>query len=77
MAITIVYDSLCRTHEPGSGHPEKPERLDSIRDALSRSDLRLLECPSRKVTVEELRHVHDRNHVDELMKLDGQSIVLD
>ena len=27
--------------------------------------------------MEELRHVHDRNHVDELMKLDGQSIVLD
>ncbi|MEE2902183.1 MAG: histone deacetylase [Myxococcota bacterium] len=77
MSVSIVYDSLCRAHEPASGHPEKPERLDSIQNALRQSDLHMIECPSRSATMKELARAHNDSYVQSMMQLSGQTKVLD
>ena len=77
MSVTIAYDSLCRAHEPASGHPEKPERLDSIQNALQRSSLNMIECPSRSATIEELTRAHNDSYVQKMIQLSGQATVLD
>ena len=43
--MTTVYYShpACREHRPGRGHPERPERLDAIRDALDAEAFQALE----------------------------------
>ena len=43
--MTTLYYShpACREHRPGHGHPERPERLDAIRDALDAEAFQALE----------------------------------
>jgi acetoin utilization deacetylase AcuC-like enzyme len=62
MALTTALsaDPVCREHLIGRPHPERPERLDAIMDALGASGAldRMLRLGSRCATEEELRLCH-------------------
>src|SRR5262245_48153783 len=62
----LLLDDVYLRHLAGVSHPERPERLTAIREALERSGLskRLVRIAPRRVTDEELRLVHTRAYVD-------------
>ena len=74
MTVALLYDSLCLEHDSGSGHPESPERLRAVWQALSRDPVPGSEvlAPPR-ATREELARVHDARYVDAVLSLQGQS----
>ncbi|HEY2028746.1 MAG TPA: histone deacetylase [Myxococcales bacterium] len=78
MTVSLLTDPLCIEHDPGDGHPERPERLRSILRSLTEHSVRgtLLSSPP-PATVEELQRVHDPRYVQAILELRGQSGALD
>lgn len=64
MVVGYVYDSIYLQHETGE-HPEKPQRLVSIMDALRDEGLLsdLVRIEPRPTTREELLAVHTESHI--------------
>ena len=66
MATALITHPDCAQHEMGDGHPESPQRLRSVMDALQASGLasrlQLREAPL--ATREQLERVHEPGHVD-------------
>jgi acetoin utilization deacetylase AcuC-like enzyme len=56
-------------HRPGEYHPERPERLRAVTDALSDSDLDLAPNTAPVVEIEDLLRVHRRAYVDGIFAL--------
>jgi acetoin utilization deacetylase AcuC-like enzyme len=62
----LLFDDVYLKHLAGNtGHPERPERLTSIRDGLSKAGLlkTLVPIPPRRVTDQELELVHKPSYV--------------
>ncbi|MFB3829373.1 MAG: histone deacetylase [Bryobacteraceae bacterium] len=57
----LAADPIARTHQTGSGHPERPERFDAAVAALR--DMRLTRLAPRAATEAELMLVHTRSYV--------------
>lgn len=72
--LPVSFHPASRLHEPGAGHPERPERIVAVLDALRAPGLaeRLDPRPAAPATPEQLLTVHTRAHVDRLMALDGR-----
>ncbi|MGA2191529.1 MAG: histone deacetylase family protein [Steroidobacteraceae bacterium] len=66
MTTAYITHPDCLRHEMGAGHPECPERLNSVNEALLASglltELRCLEAPLAEVA--DLERVHDASYVD-------------
>ncbi len=66
MRVGLFDDPIFREHDAGAGHPERPERLEAVREGLKEagleSELELRE--PRPATREELLAVHTADHVD-------------
>jgi len=77
VAVSIVYDLLCREHQPAPDHPERPERIDSVLSAIQSADLELVECQPRSAHVEELAEAHHEEYIQRILALDGQTRQLD
>ncbi len=62
----LVADPVCKTHDPGWGHPESPSRYDAAYRALCAGGLiDLLEkIPARTALPDELRMVHSATYLD-------------
>jgi acetoin utilization deacetylase AcuC-like enzyme len=68
MTTALLTHTACLEHSNPPGHPESPERLVSILDALRApgfEDLAWVEAPP--VSRETLALVHDRAHVDRVL----------
>jgi acetoin utilization deacetylase AcuC-like enzyme len=66
MPTALVADPICRQHLAGHyGHPERPERYDSVVNALEKSGLMhdLTRASSRAVTEDELLLCHTREYL--------------
>jgi acetoin utilization deacetylase AcuC-like enzyme len=62
MATALLADPISKQHEPGAGHPERPERFDAVLRALG-----ALEMPrvgARAATDDELALCHTRAYID-------------
>ena len=57
MTIALYTHRDMFDHRPGEHHPERPERLRAVTDALSASDLDLAHHDAPIVDVEDLRRV--------------------
>jgi acetoin utilization deacetylase AcuC-like enzyme len=80
MARVALYDCPeFRQHDSGPGHPERPERLDAIRDGLRAAGLeaRLRVLAPRRATVEELQRVHATEHVERILATRGRTARFD
>jgi acetoin utilization deacetylase AcuC-like enzyme len=62
----LAADPLCLKHDPGSGHPECPERYEAAITGLEEAGLAdtLPRIASRYATGEELRRVHTSHYLE-------------
>ena len=79
MPVGLILDACFEEHDTGVGHPENPERLSSIRSALTSSGLaeRCSPIPLTAVTDEQLHRVHDPDYVREVRRAcaEGRTVV--
>lgn len=66
--LALVHEEEFQNHLTPESHPESPQRLTAINEALHRSEMlpqlsRLAPVPA---TVEDLCHVHKHHYIDEL-----------
>jgi acetoin utilization deacetylase AcuC-like enzyme len=66
MSVALLTHPDCLLHEMGAHHPESPERLKAILDALDRSGFggQLAEHEAPRATAAELARVHREAHID-------------
>jgi acetoin utilization deacetylase AcuC-like enzyme len=67
MSATLFTHSDMLAHRPGEGHPERPERLRAVIEAIDDSDLRLDRRETSEVSVADLERVHPADHVARLL----------
>jgi acetoin utilization deacetylase AcuC-like enzyme len=75
-----IYDSpVFREHDAGPGHPERPERLDAIREGIRAAglDRRVKWREPREATAAELRRVHTAAHVARVAATEGRTVRFD
>ena len=75
-----LYDHPAfRAHDSGSGHPERPARLDAVRRGVQEAglDSRLLDLSPRAATDDELRAVHTPAHVAGVAATAGRTVRFD
>src|SRR5271155_4172149 len=61
MTTGLAADPICKEHQTGSHHPERPQRFDAALDALDGLDLVRLE--PRLATEDELALCHSRSYI--------------
>jgi acetoin utilization deacetylase AcuC-like enzyme len=61
----LVADPICKIHDPGSGHPESPDRYDAVFSALARAGLldHIEKIPCRMATETELALCHTPDYI--------------
>ena len=66
----FVYHSNYLKHDPGNWHPERPERLTAIVNAIKDSGLweKLAHLDPSPATVEQVAYVHDQDYIESLRK---------
>jgi acetoin utilization deacetylase AcuC-like enzyme len=62
MATALLADVVSKTHQPGGGHPERPERFDAVLRGIDPAGM--LRLPSRAATDEELAACHTREYIE-------------
>jgi acetoin utilization deacetylase AcuC-like enzyme len=68
VTTTVTWHPACRKHYGGTGHPERPQRIDAVLDALRRPDLAshvtwVEAAPAARVALE---RVHPAEYLDGL-----------
>lgn len=67
MTVAIYTHVDMLDHRPGPRHPERPERLKAVTDALSDSDLRLMVHDAPLVEAADLARVHGKVYLDRIL----------
>src|ERR1700681_2066765 len=64
----ILADPVYKNHDPGSGHPKRPERYDAVVDALSTEGLMksLGRIESRFATEDEIALCHSHSYIQKV-----------
>ena len=62
--FAIVEDPRYQDHQGPHGHPERPERLVAVGEAIDEVRDRVETLPSREASDEELLRVHQQDHLD-------------
>jgi acetoin utilization deacetylase AcuC-like enzyme len=70
----VVWHPACRKHYGGAGHPERPQRIEAVLDALHRPDLESLVTWVEAVPAERaaLERVHPAAYLDSLEAIAAQ-----
>jgi acetoin utilization deacetylase AcuC-like enzyme len=74
MSTTVTWHPACRKHYGGAGHPERPQRIDAVLDALRSPDLAALATwveavPAGRAALE---RVHPGSYLDSLERMAAQ-----
>ncbi|HKR55507.1 MAG TPA: histone deacetylase [Gemmatimonadales bacterium] len=72
--LPVSYHPATRLHNPGAGHPERPDRIVAVLDAL-RDPMLAAKIDARQAapaTIDQLLSVHTRAHIDRLIALDAR-----
>jgi acetoin utilization deacetylase AcuC-like enzyme len=79
MRVGFYDDPLFREHDSGRGHPERPERLEALREGLRQAKLeeRLSLVRPRPATTAELLRVHTDAHVGAVAATKGRTVRFD
>jgi acetoin utilization deacetylase AcuC-like enzyme len=69
--VPVVFHPATRLHNPGPGHPERPERIEAVLAALRAPDLTATVAwvEGRLATRDELERVHTTGYLDALERL--------
>jgi len=76
MKVVVFTDARMEAHDPGPGHPERPERLVAARRGAVDAGVVELREP-QPLDVEDALLVHTQAHVDRLESLRGRRAALD
>jgi acetoin utilization deacetylase AcuC-like enzyme len=65
LPTVLVVNGICRSHVPGLGQPESPQRYDAVLAALQKAPYfpRLRQLHSRAATAEEVLACHEQSYV--------------
>ncbi|WP_430420078.1 histone deacetylase family protein [Phenylobacterium sp.] len=69
MTVALYTHQDMFDHRPGAQHPERPERLRSVMDALADATLDLAPHDAPFVDEADLLNVHDRAYLNEIVRL--------
>ena len=72
--LPVSYHPATRLHNPGAGHPERPDRIVAVLDAL-RDPVLAATIDARQAapaTTAQLLPVHTQAHIDRLITLDAR-----
>jgi acetoin utilization deacetylase AcuC-like enzyme len=74
VSTTVVWHPACRLHQAGAGHPERPERVTAVLEALRAPELAALvewieASPADRA---DLERVHPAAYLDTLVALDAR-----
>jgi acetoin utilization deacetylase AcuC-like enzyme len=74
LSTTVVWHPACRKHYGGAGHPERPQRIDAVLDALRSPDLAALVTfvEAAPVGRAALERVHPAAYLDRLEAMAAQ-----
>jgi acetoin utilization deacetylase AcuC-like enzyme len=75
--LLLARDRRFREHVAPQAHPERPERLDAIDQALLGLAARFRDAELRSATDEEILRVHSDRHLAVLRNLEGQTAQID
>lgn len=77
--MALYDDPIFREHDSGPGHPERPERLDAVREGLRKHGLegRLSVLTPRAARQEELLRVHTEAHLSRIAATEGKTVCFD
>jgi acetoin utilization deacetylase AcuC-like enzyme len=64
--VAVVEDPRYREHSGPAGHPERPERLVPVSEAIAARAERLESVTPRPATTDEILRVHDRSHLERI-----------
>ena len=64
MTVALYTHVDMLDHRPGDHHPERPERLRAVTEALSDSDLRFMVRDAPLAEEDDLARVHRRPYLD-------------
>jgi acetoin utilization deacetylase AcuC-like enzyme len=67
MTVALYTHVDMLDHRPGEGHPERPERLRAVTDALSESDLDLAVRDAPPAEMADLARVHPEAYVEAIL----------
>jgi acetoin utilization deacetylase AcuC-like enzyme len=74
-ATGLVLDDRMLAHDPGAGHPERPDRLRVLHDRW-RDARGLTRIGARPATEAEIARVHDSRHVERVAATAGRARVV-
>mgnify|MGYP006271687907 CR=1 FL=1 len=76
MTVALTRDTLYLEHTNGDGHPERPERLAAVDEALAELSFAesLRDIPARDATENELARVHDSDYIRRIAETDGRPL---
>ena len=79
MRVGLYDDPLFREHDSGSGHPERPQRLEAIRSGIRDAGLepKLDLIAPRDATRDELLRVHGAGHLAAVAATAGRTVRFD
>lgn len=68
MAVLFAHHRACELHEPGPGHPERPERLAAVRRGVAASGVaeEIVEFVPRAASRAEIQRVHGADYLARL-----------
>jgi len=71
VTTSVVWHPACRWHDPGAGHPERPERIDAVLEGLRAPVLGpVIEWhEAQPASRESLERVHPAGYLDRLERL--------
>jgi len=71
VTTTVVWHPACRLHDAGAGHPERPERIEAVLQALRAPELKgsFDWCEAQPARREALARVHPAQYLDLLEQL--------
>lgn len=76
--IGIVTDPAFLLHDTGPWHPESPDRLKAVEDAIGEISEEIIRIEAREASREELLLVHNPEYVERILSLNpGGLIMLD
>src|SRR3989440_8467824 len=72
--VPVLFHPACQRHNPGPGHPERPERIVAVLDALRAADMAscLDWCEALPASRTALERVHSARYLDGLERVAGQ-----
>ncbi|MCZ7535579.1 MAG: histone deacetylase [Acidimicrobiia bacterium] len=72
--LLVATDERYKEHDPGRGHPERPERLDAVQAGIEAAGLgeATVVLPWREATRGELERVHPPDHLGRLERLSAE-----